>query len=460
MRILVLISTDHYVRNFLTTGAFDRLEGEVLYVGSEGGVTHPETRARLEALPGWQGTVPDPRAEARVPYRFLRQLLLAQQRFRSRTMRNKVALLPWRRRLRLKLAALPGVRTVLRRRALARTGLNPELHDLMSRLRPDLVLAPSGGYDTLVWDGMRSASELGIPMLLLVHNWDNLSSKGAFVTEPDYLAVWGEQSVEHAERIHGIPRERVRAVGAPAFEGYFRHVPGSSERPFPFRYVLFAGCFAPFDERAALERLDRLIEREALDLKVVYRPHPHRRPRAVPDRVDESELRHVVLDPDLRPIYEASFEEGQSRAKPLLPPLDTYPGRFEHADFVICPLSTMIVEAALFERRVIVVAYDDGVHRNSPAVVVGYDHFEGIDRVEGFELARTADDLESLFARFAAEPTTPPRPMRDQVRWWLEHDERSYAERLAGWVAEIARREGLPGPPARPDELVPTAEAR
>jgi hypothetical protein len=447
LRSLILISTDHYVRNFIGTRAFDGLDPrETYYVASRRGVTHAESSSTLERLPNFLGTVDDPRPEVKGPYRYLRMMLLAALRSRSATMRNKVDLLPFRERVRFRIAALPLLRQAHLWHVMRMTGLNRELHELLERIEPDLVIAPTGGYDTLVWDGLRSARELGIPSLVLVHNWDNLSSKGAFAVRPDYLGVWGEQSRQHAERIHGFPRDRVALLGAPAFEGYFRHTPGSSEPPFPFRYVLFAGCFAPFDELSALRRLEREIADRKLDLKVVYRPHQHRRMRRRPDFFDENEFENVVLDPQMRDIYLASFDEyarGGERPKPLLPALDYYPALFEHSEFVICPLSTMIVEAALFEKRVIVIAYDDGIHPNPPSVAVNYDHFEGIDRIDGFELCRQEEQLAPLFSKVAGERREPARPLREQVGWWLHQDERSYAERLADLLPTIAERERL-----------------
>lgn len=157
-----------------------------------------------------------------------------------------------------------------------------------------------------------------------------------------------------------------------------------------------------------------------------------------------------MIDPQVRDLYEQSFTEYRRRAprlNPRYPPLDYYPGLLENAAFTICPLSTMIVESAIFERRVLVIAYDDGLHRESPAVVVNFDHFEGIDRVDGFELCRTADDLPRHFVDFATRDVRPRTPLRQQMRWWLHHDERTYAERLARLVRELAPADR----PTRPD---------
>lgn len=451
MRILVLIATDHYVRNFVDTGVFQRLRGhELFYVSSSGRVQHEDARDKLRALDGYLGDVQDPRPEAEGHYKILRTTLLAAARRRSRTMRHKLSMIPQPGRLLYKFASLPGVRHLVINAIKRRTGLNTGLAEIVRTLRPDMVVAPSGGYDTLVWDGLRCAQDQGIPSLLLIHNWDNLSSKGIFAVRPEYLAVWGDQSVEFAERIHGVSRAQVRAIGAPAFDVYVGHEPGSSESPFGFPYVLFAGCYAPFDERSALERLDRLVSEHDLGLTIVYRPHPHRHPRNVPDFVEEEAFQHVVIDPQIQPFYEASRAEFEAwntperaRLKPLLPALEYYPRLLENAEFVICPLSTMIVEAAIFERRVAVVAYDDGIHENSPSVVVDYDHFEGIDRIDGFSVCRTRDDLDAAFLEMAAGGGLPGHPLKEQIRWWLHWDERPYGDRLQEWLAEIAARESI-----------------
>jgi hypothetical protein len=444
MRKLIVLSSDNYVRNLVTSGALEGVaDDDTTWAISDRLVSR---RADVEARSGRVVVIGDPLERAHQHNR-LRTLLLYQYRGRSRTMATKARLHPRVRRLRYSVESLPGIRHAIVHRRLRRLGTHPVLHALMERERPDIVIAPSGGTDTLVSDAIASARELGIPSLVLVQNWDNLSSKGAFPVKPDYLGVWGEQSAEHAQRIHGIPRERVGLLGAPQFESYFRHRPGSAPSPFPFRYVLFAGCHAPFDERDALRRLDEAIEAAGLvDLKVVYRPHPHRAKRLVDDRVRPGDFRHVVLDPQLEPAYRAHWEGMDRHAKPLLPPLDYYPALFDHAELVICPLSTMIVEAAIFDRRVLVIAYDDGIHPNSPATVVHFDHFEGVDRIEGFELIREAADLGPALVRTLGEPAGAS--LRGQIGWWLHHDDRSYADRLQAFVVEIARREGIA--PAEP----------
>ena len=46
---------------------------------------------------------------------------------------------------------------------------------------------------------------VGIPVVSLVHSWDNLTSKGLLSAIPDRLLVWNEVMASEAEAFHGIP---------------------------------------------------------------------------------------------------------------------------------------------------------------------------------------------------------------------------------------------------------------
>ena len=159
----------------------------------------------------------------------------------------------------------------------------------MDEVRPDVLIAPSGGVDALVYDAIRSAHDAGIFTLALIFNWDNLSSKGAFPVAPG--PPGGRRPAERRARSQDPPLPPLADLAArrgPYIDHHFRHAAGSTESPFDFRYVLFAGCYMPFDELTPLRRLEACIEERGLDLKIVYRPHPQRRPRKQPDLIDES----------------------------------------------------------------------------------------------------------------------------------------------------------------------------
>jgi hypothetical protein len=446
MRKLIVLASPLNVRDFLAAGAFDAIDDEhTFYVGGEN-VRSEELTARANYVGSFE--MPQWRSEA---YRKIRRLLITSYRIRSRTARVKHRQTPLLERLPWTLAALPGVRQLMVRAHLRKTGLNPSLHAIVEDVRPDLIIVPSSGVDPVVPDTLRSAKELRIPVLALIYNWDNLSSKAAFVVAPDYLGVGGHQAAEHAEQIHRIPRDRVAVIGSPYIDHHFGHEPGSTASPFPFPYVLFAGCYQPFDELTALEQLEQEIERSKLDLKVVYLPHPRRLRRRNDDFVDEARFKHVLIEPRTRDGYVAERGKDKGRRQPL--PLDYYPALLENAEFVVCPLSTMMLEAAIFQRTVLVIAYHDGVHPTSPGVAIKYLHFDRVDRIDTFEVCREMRDLGPLFTRLAREKRPPARPPKEQTDYYVFHDERTYSERLKDLVDEIGRARASAHPKAAPERL-------
>jgi hypothetical protein len=372
-------------------------------------------------------------------------MLLTAQRFKSPTRREKLREMPLLPRWRAKLGAAPGWRHLRLRKIMQRTGLRPEIHEMMKEISPELVITVSAGHEALNVDVLRSAKELGVPSLMLTYNWDNLSSKAAFLVEPDNLGVIGHQSAEHAERIHGLARERVTVIGSPYIDGHFRHEPGSTESPYNHRYVLFAGCYRPFDELRALELLDDAVTTHDLDLKIVYLPHFRRVRRARSDFIDEGRLRNVIVESRIRDEYVSEWDPVEGGApvqrnkmldsKAL--PLDAYPGLLENSDFVICPLSTIMLEAAIFRRRVLAVAYHDGIHNTSPGNTIKYLHFENVDTVETFEVCRREADLVPAFLEMASDDSLPRRPPKEQMDYWIYHDDRPFSERLSELVERV-----------------------
>ena len=447
MRKLIVIGLEQYVRNLVLAGAFDDIVDEDTYWVAGGNTTPlPVGRGTLA------GTVKLNRAR-RVAYRDLRLLMLASYRDRSETQRIKLEVQGEAAQDLIRRSDERSVRRAIKR-TLEELGPNEKLAQIVADVEPDIVIAPSGGVDPLVYDAARCAREAGSFSLALIFNWDNLSSKGAFPVRPDHLAVVGPQSVEHAWSIHRYPADQVSVLGGPYIDHHFHHAPGSTKSPFPFPYVLFAGCYMPFDERTSLELLNRHIEDAGLDLKIVYRPHPQRRPRLVDDRVEDETFRHVVIDPQIRDDYLRYYGGKPDWSRPL-PALDHYPALLENAEFVICPLSTMVLESTIFERRVLVIAYHDHIHTDSPGIVVGYDHFKGMEAIPGLTMCLEQEDLVEQFSCLLAAEPPPPGTLRDSVAPWIYHDERPYSERLAELVGRLGREHRLGDgvaykPPAQP----------
>jgi hypothetical protein len=157
----------------------------------------------------------------------------------------------------------------------------------VGKLRTDAVLLTTrctlGGYEA---DVIKTARELGIPSILLVWSWDNLSSKAVLHEHPDHVFVWNELQAREAVELHGVPTARVEIVGAPNFDRFFRQIEtlepssrlngrktivyvGSSKNVAPDEPAIFARWLAAV--RSAADPVVR-------DAWIRVRPYPGGRP--------------------------------------------------------------------------------------------------------------------------------------------------------------------------------------
>jgi hypothetical protein len=477
-KILFILASNEYIRNYITTGAFDTLAGRYRcgYLVSD----NVTLRDKIGDVSGAIDSFKTVRKYEKLHYtffnvlmwryrdkssafyfRFLRSIEIDRLRWRgdlrsfllnaarflySNLVRNRVALKCF----------LFGNRLLFNsylKRYERRVPVNQDLREKIRKANPDLVVFPSSAYDPIGNDIVRICRPLGIKTLFLIDNWDNLSSKTIFWTKPDYLGVWGQQSKEHAITIHGFDERRVFNIGTPRFDGYYEARKKSLVSHFDFPYVLFAGCSLGFDELWPLRALEEEIERNRAiygDLKVVYRPHPWREPRFVNDRFEQDRFKHVVLDPQMKPVFTAG---GGGRLGTFQPDLSYYPVLLKQAVFVVGPLTTMLVEALLFYRRVLALAYNDGLHLTSPHNAYKYyPHFRGIEDLRLVTLCFDKEKLAETFRRLFGEPQRIDTSEADrQILYFIYSDRRGYKSRLLDMVAHVlGDEERREGPIARP----------
>ncbi|MEJ7891567.1 MAG: hypothetical protein WKF94_02870 [Solirubrobacteraceae bacterium] len=153
--------------------------------------------------------------------------------------------------------------------------------------RPDVVLVtPLVEIGSPQTEYIRAARALGIPTVLPVASWDNLTMKGFIRELPNLVTVWNDAQRVEAIEIHGIPPDRVTVTGAVAYDHWFQWRPTDRaafcaqagldpDRPYVM-YACSSGFIASDEGSHLLEWVGRVRGYdEALErLQVLVRPHP------------------------------------------------------------------------------------------------------------------------------------------------------------------------------------------
>ncbi len=325
-----------------------------------------------------------------------------------------------------------------------------QLKVILEQIKPDVLLVPTSTVAIAGVDAIRLQKELknAYQVVFLVDNWDNLSSKAALLYQPDYMGVWGQQSMIHARDIQDFPPERVFTIGTPRYETYFKAlkvmVDGGAppERPYDFPYIVFAGYSWAFDELSCLHVLDEVLEslqgQIPAGLKIVYRPHPWRLKRQCPDTFYEKDYRHIILDKSLEAHY-----YGTLRGTAFQPNTDYLSNLLLNAEMAIGGLTSLMMEACICRKKGLVLAYDDGIHLEAPSNAMKHNkHFERLDEMPSLFFVWELNQLAATFRQVLLTPDESLDWAQQQtmVQWYHFSDARSYPQRVHDMLDVVAQR--------------------
>jgi hypothetical protein len=310
----------------------------------------------------------------------------------------------WKKKLIYKLVEIPIVVELVVSYGTRKISFSKDLSRFLDQ-RGDVIIFPSSAYDYELHALLRQDKNFRSRVFMLADNWDNLSSKTILTKTPDLIGVWGNQSRKHAIEIQQIPAHQVIAIGTARYLKYFTQK-GTEQRHFPFKYILFLGTALPFDEYTGLKVLNDTLcslGDEFKDYKVVYRPHPQGLSSA-----NVKALGRVLIDPQLT---------SKSIVKGNFPPLDYYPDLIKHSEFIVGGLTTMMIEAAIFHKFFIALAFEELDNYTSQSrALISYKHFEEIEKMEHLDIAHSQDAFRNKVLSTLEKPIKINSYKLDQER--------------------------------------------
>ena len=453
-KILIVISSDLFVRNYILTDAFSKLESmyECHYVAEEG-ITN---REELLLKPGFNGFYKIDSA-VKIKHQKIFDTLMWTYRARSSSFRFRISRQmpdfkrvisgpPRRLHLRfLKWAFLKPHMVIkgliLDVKFINRLYLkwltrsihpNIELNAYIDKKDYDLVIFPSSAYDVDGIDVAWITEVKKMSSLFLIDNWDNISSKSILWKKPKFLAVWGEQSKNHAIKIQEFDKNKITLLGTPRFDNYFRSRDLVLKSHFDFKYILFVGTALNFDEESLLDQIDVIVENNKAtwgNVKIVYRPHPWRQNNC---QVRSFYGKHVVTDPQI-------LEAKNNKTIETQPKLEYYSGLLQNAEFIMGGLTSMLIESLIFRKQFLAFVHDDDKHiSNMRNALDHFEHFQGLENVEAMSFSRDNSDIEKSMLDCWSKRNLIEAETYDEERMaYLFDDGERYADRLLSLISNI-----------------------
>ena len=160
----------------------------------------------------------------------------------------------------------------------------------LEEIRPDVVVAsPTNMRYSGELEYVKAAKKLGIPTVVQVLSWDNLTTKGLLHIKPDVLLAWNQTHFEEAVTIHNIEPESIAITGSPFFDKWLederlslprdqfcQRADINPDRP----YALYLGSSQNIsrDETWLIKRVAQVLRAHPnpiiKEMHLLVRPHP------------------------------------------------------------------------------------------------------------------------------------------------------------------------------------------
>ena len=111
------------------------------------------------------------------------------------------------------------------------------------------------------------------------------------------------------------------------------------------------------------------------------------------------------------------------------PELDFYPFLFDKSEFIICPLATMIIEASIMNKKVLVLAIDDEKTNISPSYL--YKNTTYMERLTDMKNILLLDDIINFDKLLHQMITSDMSVDRKALSYYIVDDGQLYSDRIA-----------------------------
>ena len=321
---------------------------------------------------------------------------------------------------------------------------NKLLFNLLSSNNYDIIINPGIPGGLFINDLFLNSKKLNIPLIFIMNSWDNPSTGKFAAGKPDYYLAWGPQTARHAHEYQNINKSRIKSFGAAQFEIY-RSKPKIDKKVFlenhniqpNSKIILYAGGSLGTNEFEHLKLIEKEIEKGKYGNSIIiYRPHPWGGGGNHGERIFKHKWKFVRIEKSMRSYLESISKEGYKLSFPDYS--DTHVV-LSYVDFVISPLSTILIEAAIHGKPIMCFLPMEDIQSKHFQTVHSLPHFREFQNEEEVVLACNRKELITkmnlLFKKFKNDKFS--KKLRIMSQKYVENHELEFSKRIIKLVEEI-----------------------
>jgi len=301
---------------------------------------------------------------------------------------------------------------------------------LFDKYKPDLVFATDVMLESDV-ALLQSAKKRKIQTVAMIRSWDNLTSKGILRIFPDKLIVHNDLSKQEAIKYNNFPKNKISVIGIPHYDKYASGAINTKQEffnRFNFDQNKKLILMAPVGNRYITNNnTDKFVVEtlSELDVNILVRIPPGDfsnfdcfKTRGARVAFDYSGI-HIWKGG--RKTNEISREDDERLIDSLC-----------FSDVVAAHLATMCIDAAFFNRPIIIIGFDPQKREYLSSIkrYFDYNHLKAIIKSGGVRIANSKEELLDLVNKYLKNPETDQKGRGVIVRLECQFQDAKSTERL------------------------------
>jgi len=302
------------------------------------------------------------------------------------------------------------------------------------------VMSPEPEY-------LLAAREVGIPSVLQLLSWDNITAKGQFPALADRYGVWGDCMADELKEYYNISEGNINRLGVPHFDRHhqaLQHPEIDRLAGFgldPAQPYLFVAMSAPRYCPREIDIVEWLANRAAArEFQLLVRPHPQ---NVTGDMADKSWLHRLEavgrldnvglfmprMNVDSRLLYSIDRDD-----------LTEFSQLLAGAAMVLNSGSTVSIDAMMCGRPVVLTSFDaaeDLPYWQSARRLKDYVHLHKFISHGGVKVTSNYAELEAAITTYLEEPTTDAKAREATVRYYCLAADGRATERSVAFYEEL-----------------------
>jgi len=279
---------------------------------------------------------------------------------------------------------------------------------IFNQKKYDNCLIMTGGFGNFVLSLINILNNRKINFSIMYAGMDNIYTKVPMFHQPNKIFVWGRHMQNFANKIYN--GENI-IIGVAQYQNYFQFLSNPNRKNLINKHrieinklhnlnhnkkiILYAGPVHPYDETSDLDIISETLDKYNLNSKyqILFRPHPHRK-FIKGSNFYNKKYKNIFIDSTVISNYKKSLTKSNSYLDKMTDPY-YFVKLLTNIDLIISPLSTMVMEAAIFDKPCVVIGYG-GLKNKYLKEALKWDHFGAIQNKKWFSIASNKEELSKF----------------------------------------------------------------